>query len=157
MSIPSSHNPLTNLGNSSSKLYQLFDKVLVLSHGREIYFGPGGLAPNDYFAQRGKPAQPGYNVADHLLDIASEPTSDLIQPQKRPLPPSRASANSTVDENKQSENARLDLSSIPPSDVEVNEKTTAPRSIRSASAQYSATFLTQLQVLSGREWKILKR
>jgi hypothetical protein len=57
----------------------------VLSRGRSIYNGAGGLAPADHFASKGYPPQPGYNVADHLLDIASEPTDDILA-DNRTLP-----------------------------------------------------------------------
>lgn len=148
----------------SSKLYQLFDKVLVLSLGKELYFGPGGLAPNDYFAQHGHPAQPGYNVADHLLDIASEPTDDLLGLARRKSA-SRASATTVPGDTDTSQGSKRNLA--PDSDPEktATNGDQTPKSLPKQSkigsshlmSSYSTTFLTQLQVLCGREWKILKR
>ena len=149
----------------SSKLYQLFDKVLVLSLGKELYFGPGGLAPNDYFAQHGHPAQPGYNVADHLLDIASEPTDELLG-LARHKTASRQSGT-TVPGDSDLNHVSKETHVREPSDPEkaaVNGTETPkslPKQTKFGSSRlmssYSTTFLTQLQVLCGREWKILRR
>jgi hypothetical protein len=141
---------------NSSKLYQLFDKVLVLSLGKELYFGPGGLAPNDYFAQHGHPAQPGYNVADHLLDIASEPTDELLGLARR-LSASRHSGTAVPATGS---NGDLKAESDPEKSRISTPKEAPPQAKFGSSrlmSTYSATFLTQLQVLCGREWKILKR
>jgi len=144
----------------SSKLYQLFDKVLVLSLGKTLYFGPGGLAPNVYFAQHGHPAQPGYNVADHLLDIASEPTDGLLELISRKSA-SRHSAT-TMPGDQSISGPQGDFKVEP--DSEKNGTATpkgTPHHIKLGSSplmtSYTTTFLTQLQVLCGREWKILKR
>lgn len=161
---------IASIHQPNSKLYQLFDKVLVLSHGRELYFGPGGLAPNDYFASRGHPAQPGYNVADHLLDIASEPTDDLLAHGRR-ASGSRTATASTSEERK---GLHEELRPVPNhggpviesnGDAEKNStissKAEAPKQPKLAGmnlrANYAVTFLTQLEVLCGREWKVLKR
>ncbi|KAJ3086225.1 hypothetical protein HK102_013397 [Quaeritorhiza haematococci] len=53
-----------------SDVFTLFDDVLVLSQGTTIYRGRASDA-SPYFADRGKPCPPGYNIADHLLDLAS--------------------------------------------------------------------------------------
>lgn len=64
---------VASIHQPSSRLYQSFDTVLVLAQGKQVYFGPGGHAPAEYFEQRGLACPPDYNVADHLLEIASSP------------------------------------------------------------------------------------
>ncbi|KAJ7118876.1 hypothetical protein C8R44DRAFT_789504 [Mycena epipterygia] len=152
-----SDNPIpviASIHQPSSQLYQIFDSILLLSHGRALYSGPGAFAPAEHFARVAAgiapPYQQGYNVADYLLEVASDPPVALFQLH---------SANS-LEESDGSEKGPT------PADEEtaVAEKRGAfkPQMVqgRTKSAgrsKYAATFLTQLEYLSGREWKILRR
>ncbi|KAH9918371.1 ABC transporter [Epithele typhae] len=69
---------LASIHQPSSQLYHTFDKVLLLAHGRALYSGPGGFAPAEHFAGQGIAYKEGYNVADYLLDIASDPPVSLF-------------------------------------------------------------------------------
>ncbi|KIY64126.1 hypothetical protein CYLTODRAFT_493393, partial [Cylindrobasidium torrendii FP15055 ss-10] len=137
------HNPeyptavISSIHQPSSQLYQTFDKVLVLAHGNIIYDGPGGLAPVEHLSRFGESVIPfpgqGYNVADYLLDVASEPPLVLL-----------------------GRNNSAGSSSI--------EKGDKPQAISKesegsgrASTGCPTTFLTQLECLCGREWKVLNR
>jgi hypothetical protein len=145
---------LTSATNSSSsQLYQSFDTILLLSHGRTLYSGPGLFAPSDYFATAAPgvvPAYPqGYNVADYLLEVASDPHVSLFQlPQQRNSDngPSNLSekGNSSVAGQKE----RSDVSLVSSKRVLLGS---------GKRSSYATTFLTQLEYLSGREWKILRR
>ena len=132
MVIASIHQP-------NSQLYQKFDQVLVLSHGRTLYNGPGGFAPSEELASRGIVYPQGYNVADHLLDVASDPPAHLFQSGIS----SSAQARGSEDENGSLEKG------YPPSRSRLWNTSGRP--------SYATTSLTQLEVLSGREWKILRR
>ena len=55
----------------SSKLYDAFDRVLVLPHGRALYSGQGGLPPAEYFASQGIAAQ-GFRGVGGLYFKTSE-------------------------------------------------------------------------------------
>ena len=130
---------IASIHQPNSQLYQKFDRVLVLSHGRTLYNGPGGFAPSQELASRGIAYPQGYNVADHLLDVASDPPTHLFQ---------SGTSSSAQRQGSEDENGSLEKG-YPPS---------RPRFWNtSGRASYAATFLTQLQVLSGREWKILRR
>lgn len=130
---------IASIHQPNSQLYHKFDRVLVLAHGRTLYNGPGGFAPSQEFASRGIPYPQGYNVADHLLDVASDPPAHLFQ-----------SGTSSGNQVRSSEDANGSLEKgYPPSH---------PRLLNvPGRASYATTFLTQLEVLSGREWKILRR
>ena len=135
----------------SSRLYHAFDSVLLLSDGRALYSGPGGLAPARYFTRMREggsagvdipPYEEGYNVADYLLDISSEsPDIPKMIPGvdekglERPVSPTL----STEEKN----DRRRDVEALSNKTLE--------------AGMYVTTFLTQLQVLCGREWKILGR
>jgi len=54
-----------------SSIYQLIDKVLLLTGGRTAYFGPGGASCAAHFANIGHPVPSDFNPADHYLDIIS--------------------------------------------------------------------------------------
>ncbi|CAL1703348.1 unnamed protein product [Somion occarium] len=155
---------IASIHQPSSQLFQTFDQILLLAHGRALYSGPGGLAPAQYFSAQGIPYQEGYNVADYLLDVASDPPVALFQSTGG----SQISNDQVIPSNTKE---RID------DDVNASEKGHAQRSIvlgnldgspalqkdvqpqrsKQRSSKYSATFLTQLEVLSAREWKILKR
>ncbi|KAJ6606274.1 hypothetical protein DFH09DRAFT_1119732 [Mycena vulgaris] len=148
-----SDNPIpviASIHQPSSQLYQIFDSILLLSHGRALYSGPGAFAPAEYFARTAAgiapPYQQGYNVADYLLEIASEPPVALFQLH---------SANPLPEEGDGSEKGAAAVDG----DSALTEKRGgSARQTKSAGrSKYAATFLTQLQYLSGREWKILRR
>ncbi|KAG2359299.1 hypothetical protein BDR07DRAFT_1415403 [Suillus spraguei] len=132
----------------SSRLYHTFDSVHLLSNGRALYSGPGGLAPARYFMRMREeggagadvlPYEEGYNVADYLLDIASE----------SPGIPGMPLGNNAVGE--------VGLSVSSEERVHGGKDVEALSTQNLAPAMYMATFLTQLQVLCGREWKVLRR
>ncbi|KAJ7460877.1 hypothetical protein B0H11DRAFT_2057212 [Mycena galericulata] len=143
-----SENPIpviASIHQPSSQLYQIFDSILLLSHGRALYSGPGGFAPAEHFATAAAGIAPtyqqGYNVADYLLEVASEPPVALFQ-------------LSTPEDGNRSEKGPTPASE----DSASAEKRAPPgRTKTGRRSKYAATFLTQLQYLSGREWKILQR
>lgn len=62
---------VTTIHQPSSRLFRMFDKVVVLSEGSPIYSG-GAARAMDYFASIGY--EPGFNFvnpADFLLDLAN--------------------------------------------------------------------------------------
>ncbi|KAH9857541.1 hypothetical protein C2E23DRAFT_804715 [Lenzites betulinus] len=142
---------IASIHQPSSHLYHSFDQILVLAHGRALYSGPGGFAPAEHFTAQGIPYSQGYNVADYLLEIASEPPVglfDLSSGSKTGLhsgPP----GSSTDEVEKGAAGSGIDL----------ENKEVVPEGKKSwlQGSHYQATFLTQLEVLSGREWKILRR
>lgn len=123
----------------------MFDQVLLLSHGRALYSGPGGSLPATHFSDQGIPYQQGYNVADYLLEIASDPPVTLFNAAKRSSD-QVATGSQTTDTNAIETEKGYGSPSLPYSSV----------TTRSAN-KCATTFLTQLEVLSGREWKILRR
>ncbi|KAF9501097.1 hypothetical protein BDN71DRAFT_1439338 [Pleurotus eryngii] len=171
---------LASIHQPSSKLYRTFDSILLLSYGRALYSGPGRSAPAAHFASHAAtlnvPAcPPDYNTADYLLEVASDPPVGLFQ------------VNNTQSIISQIQSIGDDAGGMRPlldpqqSTTPVNEKThytdviterrksvqrpTSHGIARSArewrsglrSPQYATTFLTQLEILCGREMKILRR
>jgi len=57
------HQPRANI-------YQLFDKVCLLSQGRQVYFGAGSKAQL-YFEEQGHMCPPGFTIADFMIDFIS--------------------------------------------------------------------------------------
>ena len=138
---------------NSSQLYQKFDLVVLLSHGRALYSGPGGFAPAEYFSNTSPgtvaPYQKGYNVAEYLLEVANDPPVSLFQLQQ----------SRTVEEGNDVDSTS-EKALVHPSDDKVLSSASKARSHasgRSSRTAYATTFLTQLQHLCGREWKTLKR
>ncbi|ODQ51217.1 P-loop containing nucleoside triphosphate hydrolase protein [Saitoella complicata NRRL Y-17804] len=54
----------------SSATFGLFDKTLLLSRGKQIYFGRVGEV-EEYFHRIGKPVGKGVGIADHMLDVTN--------------------------------------------------------------------------------------
>ena len=118
---------------------------MLLAHGRSLYSGPGAFAPVEYFASTSagvKPYEQGYNVAEYLLDVASDPPVALFQ--------MRDSHSTTRAEEK------LTSPSKEKSHMEFTSHRTGRFSLPSTQS-YETTSLTQLQTICGREWKILRR
>lgn len=144
---------------SSSKLYQTFDSILLLSHGRALYSGAGSFSPAEYFARVAPgtvpPYQQGYNVADYLLEIASDPPVALFQMSSGTT---ENTANGVAGNHRDN---LVDASEkgILPTENGCDEKAGSVSSVpnQGLRSDYATTFLTQLQHLSGREWKILRR
>lgn len=153
---------IASIHQPSSALYHSFSQVMLLSRGRQLYFGPGGNAPAEFFAAQGYECPRGYNVADFLLDIASEAPTGLRSgtdammasveyfDAESPNPnlyekTSRRNQNSyeKTSQRTQSHDSIVDLAVL---------NSTAPARKRCAT-----TFLTQLEVLSSREWRNLRR
>ncbi|WOL18293.1 hypothetical protein Cni_G27087 [Canna indica] len=63
---------VTTIHQPSSRLYRMFDKLVLLSEGNAIYYGRAAAAV-EYFASVGfaSPADVGVNAADLLLDLAN--------------------------------------------------------------------------------------
>jgi ABC-type multidrug transport system ATPase subunit len=59
-----------------SNIFQLFDRLLLLTRGYSVYFGDAQSA-TDHFARLGWPMPLHYNPADFLLDLISVRTADI--------------------------------------------------------------------------------
>ncbi|KAF9464628.1 hypothetical protein BDZ94DRAFT_1256193 [Collybia nuda] len=144
---------IASIHQPSSQLYQSFDSILLLSHGRALYSGPGMFAPSEYFTRTAPGVVPpylqGYNVADYLLEVASDPHVSLFQLHH--------SAKDHGDDHGHQDNADITEKGVhtlsEESDLTLNKK----RVLTPKRTKYATTFLTQLQFLSGREWKVLQR
>ncbi|XP_050219522.1 ABC transporter G family member 9-like [Mercurialis annua] len=76
MSEPRRRSIVMTIHQPSSKLFYMFDKVLLLSEGNPLYFGKGSEVI-DYFAGIGfPPPLVATNPADFLLDLANGVSSD---------------------------------------------------------------------------------
>ncbi|TXT15843.1 hypothetical protein VHUM_00346 [Vanrija humicola] len=157
---------IASIHQPSSALYQMFTQVLLLAHGQQLYFGPAGHTPVDFFAEQGYPCPPDYNVADHLLDIASEPglrlrtgVDAMIESSQYHY--SRASDHrSEPAPNTSDEKLSPNGATYPPGSNQVDlaqVSRAAGKGWFNVSNNPETTFLTQVAVLSGREVKNLKR
>ncbi|KAF8352217.1 hypothetical protein F5887DRAFT_934420 [Amanita rubescens] len=164
---------ITSIHQPSSQLYQKFDTILLLSHGHCLYAGQGSLAPTEYFSSLARqrdsavPAcPPGYNVADYLLEIASDPPVALFNLHSGYNMIATTSSVSVSQRHVESEKIGIPFITT---DVDTEKASIGENAQPMVNGQAShkighlmesscaTTFLTQLQVLSGREWKILKR
>lgn len=180
---------ITSIHQPSSALYHSFNQVVLLASGKQLYFGPGGNAPAEYFAKQGRPCPSGYNIADHLLEIASEPSdallsgSDAMVLQNTPLRHGGGSGSGSGSSSSRTSDNEKNRMTYPPetSLMEKNlEYTSEPVLLQASSDKLvglsalgeehqrsgsewwprthcATTFLTQIEVLSGREWRNLKR
>ena len=120
---------------------------MLLSHGRALYIGAGGLAPANFFSSKGIAYQQGYNVADYLLDIASDPPAALFQATE-------GTKESSTEQVLEGASGELEKGYGSPR-LGALPKSTA--TVARGRSRCATTFLTQLEVLSGREWKFLRR
>ncbi|EKM83122.1 hypothetical protein AGABI1DRAFT_98017 [Agaricus bisporus var. burnettii JB137-S8] len=153
---------IASIHQPSSQLYQQFDTVLLLSQGHTLYSGAGSMAPVEHFnaTNVAPPYLQGYNVADYLLEVASDPPVSLfdLSSSHKQLPRGSGS-NCEVSEKGHSSLNRDGEKKGNSEDLAImNEQAATPhRTNGRTKNMYATTFLTQLQHLSGREWKILRR
>ncbi|XP_002987629.2 ABC transporter G family member 11 [Selaginella moellendorffii] len=57
---------VASIHQPSSQVFELFDNLVLLSHGKTIYFGEAALA-QEFFASAGFPCPPHRNPSDHYL------------------------------------------------------------------------------------------
>jgi ABC-type multidrug transport system ATPase subunit len=132
---------IATIHQPSSQIYRVFDRIVLLADGHVLYEGEGGFAPAEYFAAQGSPCAPGYNVADHLLDLAHMPPPALALAQQQ---------------QQQQDSPSFDKESrAVVTTSTAKERGSALKKL--ASPTSAAAFLTQLEVLAGREWKVLRR
>jgi hypothetical protein len=171
---------IASIHQPSSALYHSFSQICLLSNGRQLYFGPGGSKPAEYFEKQGRPCPEGYNVADHLLEIASGSSEGLKTGKQASVTPSSIgtsvsnSKHRLENSNSESRFVEEDMSpshekdiQYPPASLLVDdgrrEVDLADLSEEKQKKEWwprshcATTFLTQMTVLSGREWRNLKR
>ncbi|KAL8266863.1 hypothetical protein R6Q59_004207 [Mikania micrantha] len=69
---------VTTIHQPSSRLYHMFDKLVLLSEGSPIYYGPASTAM-EYFSSIGFATSVTVNPADLLLDLANGIAPDAMQ------------------------------------------------------------------------------
>jgi len=69
---------LVSLYQASESIYSLFDKVLVIDHGRQIYFGPAKEA-RSYFERLGFAPKPRQTTPDYLTGCTDPWERDFVE------------------------------------------------------------------------------
>ncbi|KAJ1560947.1 hypothetical protein HK405_005440 [Cladochytrium tenue] len=163
-----------------SDVYALFDDLLVLSAGQPLFCGAGADAAR-FCRDSGRPCPDGYNIADHLLDIAAGALPELVMGEKddddvggrttrRRLWGWRATTGAPASVAATTANGGSTTTVIEAAEAEAvaaevgdGEKEAAVEAApvlvagRAAHAQYRASFLTQLGVLLKRSARHLVR
>lgn len=62
---------ITSIHQPRATIYNTFDKVLVLSQGRLVYFGPSKMASDWFEITLGYPKPTGAGTADYILDLVA--------------------------------------------------------------------------------------
>ncbi|KAJ3205377.1 hypothetical protein HK099_000835 [Clydaea vesicula] len=151
-----------------SDVYKLFDDVLLLAKGSVMYMGDAKEAET-VFANQGSPCPSGYNIADHLLDIAT-----LEALNEKPEAGVGIAVDAFIISDQTNETLRLrksnkmeksdfsDPYSIIDSNSSYSNSGSDPNSTTYLTSTentetFSVSFLTQLNQLMGRSSKILFR
>jgi len=71
---------VTTIHQPSSRMFHMFDKLVLLSEGHPLYSGYAGEAM-EYFDSLSIAPQLAMNPAEFLLDLASGVTSDITVPE----------------------------------------------------------------------------
>lgn len=76
---------VATLYQAGNGIFNLFDNVLVLAEGREIYYGPTSMA-KQYFEDMGFKCAPGANIADFLTSVAVHTERTILPGFKGKVP-----------------------------------------------------------------------
>ena len=82
---------IVSLYQASENIYNLFDKVMVIHHGKQIYFGPTSKA-RAYFEGLGYEPKPRQTTPDYLTGCTDEFERDIAQGQDPEKVPQAAEA-----------------------------------------------------------------
>jgi len=77
LSSTSNRTVIMSIHQPSSHMFAMFDALILLTNGHVVYQGPGKFA-YEYFASLGFPCPTGFNTADYLMDIVSDPALEPI-------------------------------------------------------------------------------
>lgn len=71
---------LVTIHQPSSRLYQLFDSVLLLARGQVVYSGKAHDDPLEFFQKFGHVCEPNFNPADFYMEVlkSDQPVLDKI-------------------------------------------------------------------------------
>eukprot|EP00008_Paramoeba_atlantica_P008136 CAMPEP_0201474880 /NCGR_PEP_ID=MMETSP0151_2-20130828/367_1 /ASSEMBLY_ACC=CAM_ASM_000257 /TAXON_ID=200890 /ORGANISM="Paramoeba atlantica, Strain 621/1 / CCAP 1560/9" /LENGTH=440 /DNA_ID=CAMNT_0047854803 /DNA_START=83 /DNA_END=1406 /DNA_ORIENTATION=- len=72
---------LFSIHQPSSEIYRLFDKIMLLSKGQQIFFGPSDSAV-EFFQSLGFPLPPRMNPADHYLEVINRDFNERGQEEE---------------------------------------------------------------------------
>ncbi|KAI8924499.1 hypothetical protein BC831DRAFT_465321 [Entophlyctis helioformis] len=144
-----------------SDVYGLFDQILLLSKGSTTYFGSAKSASR-FFAAQGLPCPDGYNIADHLLDIASHGkdnagvdganvVAQLAQQDDQMHLRNRSSVDAPVKSTTRLTEQHTQLSTE--TVIMSSDTLPLPSDETLSEPKYCASFLTQLSVLVDRSWR----
>ncbi|KAK3819691.1 MAG: hypothetical protein J3Q66DRAFT_296906 [Benniella sp.] len=150
-----------------SDIFFMFDHTLVITKGETLYFGPTGTAA-EYFQRRGLVCPNGYNIADHMLDIAMK--QELVSKSKEYgddevertgfgyVPNGHDKENDTVYAPNGSTTVRetaveMEHGGYDHSTVSILESVPTEKT----GEAYPISFLTQLQVIMKRSFQTLIR
>ncbi|KAJ3394467.1 hypothetical protein HDU84_008463 [Entophlyctis sp. JEL0112] len=133
-----------------SDVYALFDRVLVLAAGSVLYSGRG-VDCAATLKEQGSPCPDGYNIADHLLDLA-------VQVARNDDQPSQSSSAFLMNLGSSAMGLRKRRNIFRENEVDTE---TAPATYlnqrMTSKAQYRVGFLTQVSELVGRAFTHLVR
>ncbi|KAI8912448.1 hypothetical protein EDD86DRAFT_223811 [Gorgonomyces haynaldii] len=124
-----------------SDVFAMFDQVLLLSRGQMVFYGTPKEA-KQHCLDENVPCPDGYNMADHLLDLAS---GSVKLAQER-------TSQGTLARNSQGQDPEIQI------DVEEEDDSTKSvyvwrlPDLRITKDQLSTSFLTQLYCVLGRSW-----
>ena len=139
-----------------SDIFAVFDRVLLLSHGKSLFFGPASEA-SAYATAEGYPCPAGYNIADHLLDIASGVAlavrrMSMVRMDTTTIK-ERAKLTSPRDDESDDSDAEGDLEDGNSSTAMLNQDPPTSQ----AENKLTASFITQLSAVTWRSWIHFKR
>lgn len=80
----------------SSRLFQYFDDLIVLSRGYLIYNGPLRQAKSFFQEELGQPCPPDYNIADHFITVVTVSNTDEAKSMAAKFKPRSTVVNSVL-------------------------------------------------------------
>ncbi|RDL37027.1 Uncharacterized protein BP5553_04460 [Venustampulla echinocandica] len=151
---------LVTLYQAGNGIFDLFDKVLVLDGGRQIYYGPANRAKG-YFEDLGFICPPGANVADFLTSV-TVPLERQIKPGYELLVPKTTEAlESSYRESAIAKEMNQDIEPVSnfakaTSIMVAAIKEEQPKRKTPFQSSYTVPLAHQIQACAIREFQILR-
>ncbi|CAG8930878.1 unnamed protein product [Penicillium salamii] len=150
---------IVTLYQAGNQIYELFDKVLILDEGKQIYYGPMNDA-RPFMEDLGFVCEDGANVADFLTGV-TVPTERKIRPGfETSFPRDAASIQSVYRSSSIFKHAFTDYS-YPTTEIartrtaDFKESVSFEKSSKNKNSRYTVSFLSQVKACISRQYQII--
>ncbi|KAL0937274.1 ABC multidrug transporter [Colletotrichum truncatum] len=155
---------IATLYQAGNGIYDLFDKVLVLAEGREIYYGPTSQA-KQYFENMGFECTPGANISDFLTSVSVHTERQIRSGYEDKVPNTAAEFESAYKASPEFDRMKREIEEKPEKSlseevedlftIRQKEKNRSLAFLSRQKSPYQVSFTSQVRTCIKRQFQII--